>query len=198
MYKHFLVNAFPRSGSVFFASVFNIFKTGGAQFTSLHLPHIIGNDKVDNAVVIRDPYECMSSLLYKNHSDQHHIVNDYQKYMPIHLEEYMVYINKCIEFMGSPNLYVSDFNKLINDPVSEFNNVVEKFSLEYDKKSGLEDPSEKIKSSMSSFNMLNDKDGHMPRGKSDLRKTIEDKVYSSSLITEVYTEYKKLIGNIKN
>lgn len=51
---------------------------------------------------------------------------------------------------------------------------------------------------MSSFNMLNDKDGHMPRGKSDLRKTIEDKVYSSSLITEVYTEYKKLIGNIKN
>ena len=214
MYKHLVVNAFPRSGSVFFASVLSVNGVYGAQTTSFHLPHIIGNENVDTIVVIRNPYECISSLLYKSHnpSEKHNcdnidicyknIVSESEQMMDIHLSEYLLYVNKCLEHNGSKHLYIIDFNEMQSDSSLVFQKVVDKFSLKHGyphskQKTGKE-IDEIVKNQMSGYGLMNDKDGHMPREKTELRHKVESYVNGLESLKPVYNQYSYLINNIKN
>jgi hypothetical protein len=214
MYKHLVVNAFPRSGSVFFANVLSVNGVYGAQTTSFHLPHIIGNENVDTIVVIRNPYECISSLLYKNHnpSENHNcdkidicyknIVSESDQMMDIHLSEYLLYVNKCLEHNGSKNLYIVDFNEMQSDSGLVFQKVAAKFGLKYNydnskQKTGRE-IDDIVKNRMLAYGLMTDNDGHMPREKTDLRHRVDSYINELESLKPVYDQYKYLIDNIKN
>lgn len=212
MYKHLVVNAFPRSGSVYFASLLGVHEVSGAQYTSLHLPYIIGNENVKNIVVVRDPYECIASLFYKelNHQRKHqhtetdcwgcrqYVISVMDLGIKDHVEEYIQYIDRCIEFNGSDNLYIVDFNKMKEDPVKELKNVVSKFGLTAREINSSVDVYSMIENSMSSNGMIDDSGGHMPRAKKDLREFIDKKIYEYTDVIEAYDKYRHLIMHIKN
>lgn len=212
MYNHLVVNAFPRSGSVYFASFLGIHQVYGAQYTSLHLPYIIGNENVKNVVVVRDPYECLSSLFYKelNHTQTHnHVDKDclgcqfhassiIDEILKDNVEEYMQYVDRCLEYNGSKNLYIVDFNKMKKDPMTELENVVNKFGLGYNKVRQDKPAHDIVIDNMHINGMVDDKGGHVPREKTDLRNYIDKKVYDYTEILEAYDKYRYLMIHIKN
>lgn len=195
MYQHFVVNAFPRSGSVFLAHCLGFAGVSGVQFTSLHIPYIIGNDKIQNAVVIRNPYDCISSLLYKNIEDNI-LLNSYNIDLPSLVEEYSLYIEKSIEFNDSSFVCLVDFNSLIHDPASQILKCQRKFNLKFYDIENIENVSQSVRDMFDKNSLLNDKDGHMPREKTDLRKSLEQEIANSPLLIPAYSKYLEVIDLI--
>lgn len=197
--KYLIVNAYPRSGSVFFASMIERYITGAdVTYASLHIPYILGNQDLYTATVVRDPYEAISSHMYMKFADfwlddQHReaTLKTFYNTLEMVTKDYMVYMDLTYENRDKPYLHIVDFKKMEADPVNEAINVFTKFNL--DRKMYLNDDNdlvvEEIRSRFSNYRLLNDSDGHMPRDKSDTRLYIEELVRDSDILKEAYEKY---------
>lgn len=187
--KYLIVNAYPRSGSVFFASVIEKYLVGAdITYASLHIPYILGNQDLYTATVVRDPYEAISSHMYMKFPGG---FEDRVFYDTLEMitKDYMVYMDLTYENRDKPYLHIVDFKKMEADPVNEAINVFAKFNLDrrLDIQSDL--VVEEIRSRFLNYRLLNDSDGHMPRDKSDTRLYIEELVRDSDILKEAYEKY---------
>jgi LPS sulfotransferase NodH len=196
--KYLIVNAFPRSGSVFFASALNM---AGIQedvmMASLHLPHIIDNDRLMSAVVFRNPYDALASHTYMRFRQHNPSFGDLdtepnKDVIKFYLEDYMTYVNYALENKGKGFLHIVDFEKMTTDTVGEINSLCEKFNLTYRNKISNEQIFSDIKNNFTRGNLMDDAQGHMPREKDSDRLKVEEFINKLSFIEEAYLEYKKL------
>lgn len=196
--KYLIVNAFPRSGSVFFASAINMAGIqGDVMMASLHLPHIIDNDRLLSAVVFRNPYDAIASHTYmrfRQHNPDFGDLNNEANIdvIKFYLEDYMTYVNYALESKDKDFLYLVNFEKMISDTVGEIDNMCNKFNLEYRNKISNDEVYSNIKDNFTRGNLMDDAQGHMPREKDSNRLKVEEFVNNLSFIEDVYTEYKKL------
>lgn len=193
--KYLIVNAFPRSGSVFFASALNMVGIQeDVMMASLHLPHIIDNDRILSAVIFRDPYEALAShtyMRYKNVGAPMGSINidDVRFY----LDDYMTYVEYALKCKDKDFLFIVDFNKMAGDPIETINSLCGKFNLTYRNKITNEELNSNIKNNLTRGNLMDDNQGHMPREKDSDRLKVEEFINSLSFIEDAKKEYLKLL-----
>lgn len=196
--KYLVVNAFPRSGSVFFASALNMIKIqGDVMMASLHIPHIIDNDRINTAVILRNPYDALSSHSYMRYiqSSKKFKVEEESESIKFHLDDYMEYIKYVKENKNKEFLYVVDFDKMIKDPMGEIISLCHKFGFTYQNKIiNNQTILSEVKNNLSRNSLMDDAQGHMPREKNEERLKIEEFIRSLSFIDEAYQEYFKILN----
>ena len=78
MLDYFILNSFPRSGSVYFANLFKDFKPNLTlpDFAVMHIPYLINNNHMFTVSILRNPYECIASALCMQYDSRDGHVED--------------------------------------------------------------------------------------------------------------------------
>lgn len=201
-------NSFPRSGNVYSMYISEaFFPPTIPPFISItaavHMPQIFFVKNLENVTLFRKPEDAISSLVYMqysmyglslNNSDEVQSMEDLITEMAKNSTElYKLFIKYAIE--NADLIYIGKFDDLVNDPVNHFKNIAKKFN-----KTLLPDY-EKIfiesKSRLVGDTWEDERDGHIPREKSDQRKHIEQIVKSLPFIQELNQEYEEFILKYK-
>jgi hypothetical protein len=193
MINHLIVNAYPRSGSVFFAKFLQEYRPDIMYLTSMHVPHIIDNKHLNSVVIFRDPYECMSSHLYMMVNpfdadifdiDNKPLINSIEK----NISQYDAYIDIFLENTDKRFIYGVLFDKMTSDPHNVAIDIFKKFNLEYDRT--IHNSSVEVESNLIQNNEMDDKGGHMPRPKTKERLVIENFVSTLDILKNSFEKYK--------
>ena len=202
-------NSFPRSGNVYsmYVSEAFFFPTIPPFISitaAVHMPQIFFVKNLDNVALFRKPESAISSLVYMQYSmyaepyaAQISSVQSMQSFITKmaknSTELYKIFIKYAIE--NADHIYIGKFDDLVNDPLNHFNNVAKKFNRK------VFDDYEKrfidAKSKLVGTTWENERDGHIPREKSDQRKHIEQIVKSLPFIQELNQEYEEFILKYK-
>ena len=202
MYKHLVINAYPRSGSVYFASTISLCNIE-CILASLHTPYIIGNEGIYNLAIIRNPYDCIASLSFMRYS--HYKAKnietpfDLDSFISRSVEEYLLYPKYCNKYFNDEKLFILDFSEMVSDPIKNAKLALNKFEIDYDKNIAMTAQEvNNIISSQPRQESDSPANGHMPREKSSDRLMIEDIVSNSKHLDIAYEEYQMLLSKIKS
>ena len=167
--------------------------------SAVHMPQIFFVKDLDNVALFRKPESAISSLVYmqysmyapySNNSDEVQSMESLITEMAKNATElYKIFIKYAIE--NADHIYIGKFDDLVNDPLNHFNNVAKKFNRKVF--ADYENRFINIKSELVGTTWENERDGHIPREKSDQRKHIEQIVKSLPFIQELNQEYEEFI-----
>jgi len=194
MVKHLLVNAYPRSGSIFFANFIIEHRPEILSINSLHVPYILDNPNILSVSIIRNPKEAISSYLYMNFHNEKQIIgtnnkefiSDFKK----HIASYDIYLDYYEKLIGVDFLHVVDFDSMKDNPHKEALSLFDKFKIDYkkDKVANLKEVEKRILDD----NFVEDRNGHLPRIKTKQRILIDDFVSNSADIQDIFNRYKNV------
>jgi hypothetical protein len=192
MSKHLVVNCYPRSGSLFFSNFLSRYQPELDFIHSTHIPYILDNPYLYMVSVIRNPYEVMSSHLYRNM--QHIKIDDINKDNVFlintilgYLKEYKVYVDYYYKCLDKKNFHLVDFESMKSDPTAEAIKIFEKFNISYNKDILLQ--SSVISDFFSSNGLIEEYGGHMPREKTEKRIHLDNFTNGLDIIDETFKKY---------
>ena len=184
VYKHLMTNAYARSGSVFTNHFLKEYKIKSMPISSTHVASAVENENINHIVVIRNPYECISSYLYMTHLSQQISEEIVRKYA----DEYLVHIDYYYRYKDKPNVYGIDFVNLSSDPYKATSAALDYFGIKYNTHPSDQD----LKNMFAEVNLNEDRVGHIPRQKTERRREIEEYVQSLDFMSDVFNEYTKV------
>lgn len=196
-----IFNSYYRSANVFL--FFLSRRTLAYPTTTKHEPGMYQDKTQKQAVMFRNPYDCIPSVIYKQRVDANielptftnsaGIENDIE----IAAKEYLYYIKTAKE--NFDNIYIGRFESMIKDPVAEIEKIAKFFNLPFiPLRDSYENVYNEIKNEM--FNqrgpveaehLMSPHDGHLPREKTEARLAIDQYVKNSYLgiIKDCYNAY---------
>ena len=188
--KEIVFNSFPRSGNVFMSNI--VSQTLMLDMlSSVHMPEIYQVAEISNVAIFRKPEDSISSFLYKQLESSRGefsidgVFGSAEKAF-LRYQKYFYYAKKYAH-----NIHIVDFENATLDPIKEIEKIATRFSLPYF------EGREKATISDIKFddkNLWEDgHDGHMPRGKSDIRLEIEDVVSGFDFIKEANGMHYEII-----
>jgi hypothetical protein len=193
MSKYFLVNAYPRSGSIFFTNFIYEYRPEVLSLNSLHIPYILDNPNILSVSIIRNPYHAIASFLYMNFGSEEKISSENEKLIDNikrHVDSYSVYLDYYEKLLDVDFLHIIDFDKMEENPHDQAILVFDKFKLNYKKDKIV--TAKEIREDILQHKNIQDKGGHMPREKTEQRLLIEDFVNNSKYIDEIFQRYKNV------
>lgn len=185
-----IFNSFPRSGNVFMSNVASQL-LDLEMISSVHIPEIYQVKEILNVAIFRKPENSIASLLYKQLENTGSRLDSISIQIPANkaFSSYQKYFKYATEY--SDNIHIIDFDNAVLDPISEINNIVNKFNISY--LEGKENFSIKDISFSNDRVWKDSHDGHMPREKNELRLKIEEMVSSLDFIEEANDMHNKII-----
>ncbi len=183
-------NSFPRSGNVFMSNI--VSQTLMLDMlSSVHMPEIYQVAEISNVAIFRKPEDSISSFLYKQLESSRGgfsidgVYGSAEKAF-LRYQKYFYYATKYAQ-----NIHIVDFENAILDPLKEIEKIATRFSLPYFE--GKSD-AKLVDIKFDDKNLWEDgHDGHMPRGKSDIRLEIEDVVSGFDFIKEANGMHDEII-----
>lgn len=199
-----------RSGNIFlqraiacYSPIFTIIKDGidyedpQVGVHTMHIPHIIGHEDLMTVTILRDPYECIASLIYMKNARTVAGISDNE--VDQLANEYAEYLDKVEESLGQDNFMAISFNELVSNPVDTLNEIFEKFGMIPN--SGVELTKEEIYETvlkrLEEEGLMDKARGHMPRTKDPIRNSTDKYIKTLDLIIDpVFKRYQKLLKMI--
>lgn len=170
---------------------------------AVHMPQVFFVKDINNVTLFRKPEDAISSLVYMQYSPYALSLNNFDEVQSLQnfvtemakngTELYKIFIEYAIE--NADLIYIGKFDDLVNDPVNHFKNIAKKFNRPL-----LPDYEQRfveVNSQLVGNTWEDERDGHIPREKSDQRKSIEETVNSLPFIQELNQEYEEFIIKYK-
>lgn len=188
--KQLIFNSFPRCGNVYSAHCSNAFMD--SDYSTVHIPEIFSIEEIHNITIFRKPEDAISSLINKQLESSPPGTIPYFSNNSSNIDKHIILYRKYIEYATKYKdlIYIGRFEDLIENTVLHFENI-----SKWCNKPLYPDYKERFEKLSFIGRTWQDKhDGHIPRGKGDIRLKIEEQVALLTNIQVLNKEYIDFIG----
>lgn len=208
--NHLAINAYPRSGTVFFTNILSSLLIPNTRVSSVHIPYLMDLPQVYQIIPMREPEKCFISEFYRMllHSNLNlditsttipgRLLELIEAKIDLFKQEYNLYLDYCNNKFYEKYIYILDFNKGIQDPLLEFEAALRQFNLNYSTGSYTSSTLIKnVEDILEKNGLMTESEGHMPIKKSNLRLAVEKYIHYNLDIAELQEKYFLLMQRLE-